>query len=133
MSAPYAIEAALITAIGGATTAGNRVHVGQRLESGTLPAIVVRVSSGTERVALDETAAGRLQRAEVQVSAIASTMTDAASLVETAVANLNTHFSTGGGCVIQSQARTIDDPTSGEGDEAEPYVANQTVQVYVRF
>ena len=133
MSAPLAIEAQLITAIGTGTAAGTRVHVGQRLESGALPALIVRVTGGVERAALCEDSTKRLQRADVTVSAVATDMDSAGDLVEAAVANLTTYYETRDGCVIQTGGRTIDDPTSGEGDEAEPYVANQTVMVYVRF
>lgn len=133
MASPKALEAEIISAIGTATAAGTRVHVGQRLESGALPALIVRITSGPEYVALGQSSGDRLIRADVQISAIADTMSAAGSLVEAAVAKLDTHYSNSDGCVVETQGRTIDDPTSGEGDEAEPYVANQTVTIYERY
>lgn len=132
MSAPKAIEENLITAIGTGTTAGTRVHVGQRLESGTLPALVVRVQ-GVQRAALVEDSTKRLQLADVSVTAVAETMDGAADLVETAVANLTTYYAAADGCVVQTAGRRIDDPIQGDGDEAEPYVATQDFQIYLRY
>lgn len=133
MASPKALEAEIISAIGTSTTAGTRVHVGQRLESGALPALIVRMNSGPEYAALGDLLGSRLIRADVQLSAIAETMQAAGDLVEDAVSKLNTHYVASGGCVVETQARTIDDPTSGEGDEAEPYVASQTVTIYERY
>ena len=126
------MEELIVLYCGTGTVAGNRVYVGQRLQSTALPAIVVRVSS-VRRAALCEANNKRLQLVEASVSAISNSVDEAADLVVTAVQNIANMFSASDGALIWDSGRRIEDPVVGEGDENEPYIATQDFTAYTRY
>ena len=123
------IEATVVAGLTAATqtAAGDRVHIGARLQSGALPALVVRMPTG-ESAAVGDT----LHVYTLELSAVAATMVSAQSLAAAAITKLRTYIvaQNASNCVIESTYAPIDDPVVGEGDEAEPAVCTANLTIY---
>ena len=89
------IESTIISWIGSATAAGSRVSVGARLQSTTLPALVIDLTEGSA-AALPSTTRN-LYQYSLSMSSVADTMLAAQSLSDAAVALVKTGALTNGG------------------------------------
>ena len=124
------IESTIITWIGVATTAGTRVSVGARLQSTTLPALVIDLTEGSA-AALPSTTRN-LYQYSLSMSSVADTMLAAQSLSDAAVANVKTGALTAGGCAYEPVYAVIQPPNVGEGDEVEPAIVTATMTILYR-
>lgn len=111
----------------GGTTAGSRVHVGSRLQSGTLPAVVVEQIS-SERATLGTGSSASLVRHAWRLSAIAQTMTEARALAESAASYATPNMTSLGYVTYRTTETVVEEPQSGEGDEEQPAAASLTLE-----
>jgi hypothetical protein len=128
------IESTLVyLVVNGFTAAGNRVSIGARLQSVTLPAVVISITKG-ERGALGNKT-NVTMRYEVTLSAIADTMTDAIALEEDAfeairvdgLATLPTVLA------IRTSFGALEEPAIGEGDEQNPAICTSQLEIYTEL
>ena len=124
------IESTIIGWIGAATTAGTRVSVGARLQSTTLPALVIDLTEGSA-AALPSTTRN-LYQYSLSMSSVADTMLAAQSLSDAAVALVKTGALTNGGCAYEPVYAVIQPPNVGEGDEVEPAIVTATMTIMYR-
>ena len=124
------IESTIIGWIGAATAAGSRVSVGARLQSTTLPALVIDLTEGSA-AALPSTTRN-LYEYSLSMSSVADTMLAAQSLSDAAVALVKTGALTGGGCAYEPVYAVIQPPNVGEGDEVEPAIVTATMTIMYR-
>ena len=124
------IESTIITWIGVGTTAGSRVSVGARLQSTTLPALVIDLTEGSA-AALPSTTRN-LYQYSLSMSSVADTMLAAQSLSDAAVALVKTGALTNGGCAYEPVYAVIQPPNVGEGDEVEPAIVTATMSIMYR-
>ena len=124
------IESTIITWIGAATTAGSRVSVGARLQSTTLPALVIDLTEGSA-AALPSTTRN-LYQYSLSMSSVADTMLAAQSLSDAAIALVKTGALTNGGCAYEPVYAVIQPPNVGEGDEVEPAIVTATMTIMYR-
>ena len=124
------IESTIIGWIGSATTAGSRVSVGARLQSTTLPALVIDLTEGSA-AALPSTTRN-LYQYSLSMSSVADTMLAAQSLSDAAVALVKTGALTNGGCAYEPVYAVIQPPNVGEGDEVEPAIVTATMTIMYR-
>jgi hypothetical protein len=124
------IESTIIGWIGAATTAGSRVSVGARLQSTTLPALVIDLTEGSA-AALPSTTRN-LYQYSLSMSSVADTMLDAQSLSDAAVALVKTGALIAGGCAYEPVYAVIQPPNVGEGDEVEPAIVTATMTILYR-
>jgi hypothetical protein len=124
------IESTIITWIGVATTAGTRVSVGARLQSTTLPALVIDLTEGSA-AALPSTTRN-LYEYSLSMSSVADTMLAAQSLSDAAVALVKTGALINGGCAYEPVYAVIQPPNVGEGDEVEPAIVTATMTIMYR-
>jgi hypothetical protein len=124
------IESTIIGWIGAATTAGTRVSVGARLQSTTLPALVIDLTEGSA-AALPSTTRN-LYQYSLSMSSVADTMLDAQSLSDAAVALVKTGALINGGCAYEPVYAVIQPPNVGEGDEVEPAIVTATMTIMYR-
>ena len=124
------IESTIITWIGVGTTAGSRVSVGARLQSTTLPALVIDLTEGSA-AALPSTTRN-LYEYSLSMSSVADTMLAAQSLSDAAVALVKTGALTNGGCAFEPVYAVIQPPNVGEGDEVEPAIVTATMTIMYR-
>ena len=124
------IESTIIGWIGAATTAGSRVSVGARLQSTTLPALVIDLTEGSA-AALPSTTRN-LYQYSLSMSSVADTMLAAQSLSDAAVALVKTGALTNGGCAYEPVYAVIQPPNVGEGDEVEPAIVTATMTIMYR-
>ena len=124
------IESTIIGWIGAATTAGSRVSVGARLQSTTLPALVIDLTEGSA-AALPSTTRN-LYQYSLSMSSVADTMLAAQSLSDAAIALVKTGALTNGGCAYEPVYAVIQPPNVGEGDEVEPAIVTATMTIMYR-
>lgn len=124
------IESTIISWIGSATAAGSRVSVGARLQSTTLPALVIDLTEGSA-AALPSTTRN-LYQYSLSMSSVADTMLAAQSLSDAAVALVKTGALTNGGCAYEPVYAVIQPPNVGEGDEVEPAIVTATMTIMYR-
>ena len=124
------IESTIITWIGVGTTAGSRVSVGARLQSTTLPALVIDLTEGSA-AALPSTTRN-LYEYSLSMSSVADTMLAAQSLSDAAVALVKTGALTNDGCAYEPVYAVIQPPNVGEGDEVEPAIVTATMTIMYR-
>ena len=124
------IESTIIGWIGVATAAGTRVSVGARLQSTTLPALVIDLTEGSA-AALPSTTRN-LYQYSLSMSSVADTMLAAQSLSDAAVALVKTGALTNGGCAYEPVYAVIQPPNVGEGDEVEPAIVTATMTIMYR-
>ena len=124
------IESTIIGWIGAATAAGSRVSVGARLQSTTLPALVIDLTEGSA-AALPSTTRN-LYQYSLSMSSVADTMLAAQSLSDAAVALVKTGALTNGGCAYEPVYAVIQPPNVGEGDEVEPAIVTATMTILYR-
>lgn len=109
------------------TDAEQRVHVGSRLQSGSLPALVIEQLSA-ERAALTSSSTTSLVRHQWRISAVASTMIDARQLASLAATVAASNMNVEGFTTYRISEPVLEEPQSGEGDEQEPAVASLTLE-----
>jgi len=70
----------------------------------------------------------------VELAAVSATMVAAQTLAAAAVTKLRNYVVglNAANCVIESTFAPVDDPVVGEGDEAEPSIAQQSIQIMHR-
>ena len=124
------IESTIIGWIGAATAAGSRVSVGARLQSTTLPALVIDLTEGSA-AALPSTTRN-LYQYSLSMSSVADTMLAAQSLSDAAVALVKTGALTNDGCAYEPVYAVIQPPNVGEGDEVEPAIVTATMSIMYR-
>ena len=124
------IESTIISWIGSATAAGSRVSVGARLQSTTLPALVIDLTEGSA-AALPSTTRN-LYQYSLSMSSVADTMLAAQSLSDAAVALVKTGALINGGCAYEPVYAVIQPPNVGEGDEVEPAIVTATMTIMYR-
>ena len=124
------IESTIIGWIGVGTAAGTRVSVGARLQSTTLPALVIDLTEGSA-AALPSTTRN-LYEYSLSMSSVADTMLAAQSLSDAAVALVKTGALTNGGCAFEPVYAVIQPPNVGEGDEVEPAIVTATMSIMYR-
>jgi hypothetical protein len=124
------IESTIIGWIGTTTTAGSRVSVGARLQSTTLPALVIDLTEGSA-AALPSTTRN-LYQYSLSMSSVADTMLAAQSLSDAAIALVKTGALTAGGCAYEPVYAVIQPPNVGEGDEVEPAIVTATMTIMYR-
>ena len=124
------IESTIIGWIGAATAASSRVSVGARLQSTTLPALVIDLTEGSA-AALPSTTRN-LYQYSLSMSSVADTMLAAQSLSDAAVALVKTGALTNGGCAYEPVYAVIQPPNVGEGDEVEPAIVTATMTIMYR-
>ena len=124
------IESTIIGWIGAATTAGSRVSVGARVQSTTLPALVIDLTEGSA-AALPSTTRN-LYQYSLSMSSVADTMLAAQSLSDAAVALVKTGALINGGCAYEPVYAVIQPPNVGEGDEVEPAIVTATMTIMYR-
>ena len=124
------IESTIIGWIGVGTAAGTRVSVGARLQSTTLPALVIDLTEGSA-AALPSTTRN-LYQYSLSMSSVADTMLAAQSLSDAAVALVKTGALTNGGCAFEPVYAVIQPPNVGEGDEVEPAIVTATMTIMYR-
>jgi len=124
------IESTIITWIGAATAAGSRVSVGARLQSTTLPALVIDLTEGSA-AALPSTTRN-LYQYSLSMSSVADTMLAAQSLSDAAIALVKTGALVAGGCAYEPVYAVIQPPNVGEGDEVEPAIVTATMTIMYR-
>ena len=119
------IESQVVEAIiNSATTAGSRVVVGARLQSQTLPAVVVTFSAGS-RVALGNKT---LASYEVSIASIADSMIAAQDLSDSIDSNLPFWLSSY--AVVNTGLGVLDDPVVSDGDEQNPAICTSNYTIY---
>ena len=119
------IESVVVEAIiNSATTAGSRVVVGARLQSQTLPAVVVTFSAGS-RVALGNKT---LASYEVSIASIADSMIAAQDLSDSIDSNLPFWLSSY--AVVNTGFGVLDDPVVADGDEQNPAICTSNYTIY---
>ena len=119
------IESQVVEAIiNSATTAGSRVVVGARLQSQTLPAVVVTFSAGA-RVALGNKT---LASYEVSIASIADSMIAAQDLSDSIDSNLPFWLSSY--AVVNTGFGVLDDPVVADGDEQNPAICTSNYTIY---
>jgi hypothetical protein len=125
------IESTLITWLTSApqTTAGARVYTGSRLQSSTLPALVVEVPDGATA-----TVGASIDRYTVVIRAVCETMADAQTLAAAAVVKLRTSAAAANAqhVVLEDQYPMLDEPVVGEGDETEPAICSSNLTLYLK-
>lgn len=123
------IEAQVVAGLTAApqTAAGSRVHIGARLQSDELPALVVRMPTG-ESACVGDT----MHVYTLELSAIAQTMVSATTLAAAAVTKLRTYITTANAinAVVETNYASLSDPVVGEGDEAEPAICTANLTIY---
>lgn len=123
------IEATIVAALTAATqtAAGSRVHVGARLQSGELPALVVEIPSG-QSAAVGDT----MHVYEVRLAAIAATMVAAQTLSAAAITKLRAYVIAlnAANVVLENEFAPIEEPIAGEGDEVQPAVVSANLTIY---
>ena len=124
------IESTIIGWIGVGTAAGTRVSVGARLQSTTLPALVIDLTEGSA-AALPSTTRN-LYEYSLSMSSVADTMLAAQSLSDAAVALVKTGALTNAGCAFEPVYAVIQPPNVGEGDEVEPAIVTATMTIMYR-
>ena len=124
------IESTIIGWIGVGTAAGTRVSVGARLQSTTLPALVIDLTEGSA-AALPSTTRN-LYQYSLSMSSVADTMLAAQSLSDAAVALVKTGALTNDGCAYEPVYAVIQPPNVGEGDEVEPAIVTATMSIMYR-
>ena len=124
------IESTIIGWIGSATAAGSRVSVGARLQSTTLPALVIDLTEGSA-AALPSTTRN-LYQYSLSMSSVANTMLAAQSLSDAAIAKVQTGALVAGGCAYEPVYAVIQPPNVGEGDEVEPAIVTATMTIMYR-
>ena len=124
------IESTIIGWIGVGTAAGTRVSVGARLQSTTLPALVIDLTEGSA-AALPSTTRN-LYQYSLSKSSVADTMLAAQSLSDAAVALVKTGALTNDGCAYEPVYAVIQPPNVGEGDEVEPAIVTATMSIMYR-
>jgi hypothetical protein len=124
------IESTIIGWIGAATAAGSRVSVGARLQSTTLPALVIDLTEGSA-AALPSTTRN-LYQYSLSMSSVADTMLAAQSLSDAAIALVKTGALVAGGCAYEPVYAVIQPPNVGEGDEVEPAIVTATMTIMYR-
>ncbi len=122
------IEGTVVNWLSGQTAAGTRVSVGSRLQSGTLPAIVVEMPAG-EAASLGATPLGRY---DLVLNCIADTMLAAQSLADAAEARILSVASGGSSCAVTTQYGVLEEPVVGEGDEAEPAICTVRMEIFYK-
>jgi hypothetical protein len=125
------IESTIIGWIGSATAAGSRVSVGARLQSTTLPALVIDLTEGSA-AALPSSGTRNLYQYSLSMSSVADTMLDAQSLSDAAIAKVKTGALVAGGCAYEPVYAVIQPPNVGEGDEVEPAIVTATLTIMYR-
>ncbi len=125
------IESTIIGWIGSATTAGSRVSVGARLQSTTLPALVIDLTEGSA-AALPAGNSRDLYQYSLSMSSVADTMLAAQSLSDAAIALVKTGALVAGGCAYEPVYAVIQPPNVGEGDEVEPAIVTATMTIMYR-
>jgi len=125
------IESTIIGWIGVATTAGSRVSVGARLQSTTLPALVIDLTEGSA-AALPSGGVRNLYQYSLSMSSVANTMLAAQSLSDAAIALVKTGALVAGGCAYEPVYAVIQPPNVGEGDEVEPAIVTATMTIMYR-
>jgi len=125
------IESTIIGWIGTATTAGSRVSVGARLQSTTLPALVIDLTEGSA-AALPSGGVRNLYQYSLSMSSVADTMLAAQSLSDAAIALVKTNALVAGGCAYEPVYAVIQPPNVGEGDEVEPAIVTATMTIMYR-
>ncbi len=124
------IESTIIGWIGAATAAGSRVSVGARLQSTTLPGLVIDLTEGSA-AALPSTTRN-LYQYSLSMSSVADTMLAAQSLSDAAIALVKTGALVAGGCAYEPVYAVIQPPNVGEGDEVEPAIVTATMTIMYR-
>ena len=124
------IESTIIGWIGSGTAAGSRVSVGARLQSTTLPALVIDLTEGSA-AALPSTTRN-LYQYSLSMSSVADTMLAAQSLSDAAIALVKTGALVAGGCAYEPVYAVIQPPNVGEGDEVEPAIVTATMTIMYR-
>lgn len=109
------------------TTAEDRVHVGARLQSGALPAVVIEQLSA-ERATIGPAGASGTVRHQWKLNAIASDMIVARDLAKNAADYAVFNMTTGGYTTFRVSEVVVEEPQSGEGDEQQPAVASLTLE-----
>lgn len=125
------IESTIIGWIGSATAAGSRVSVGARLQSTTLPALVIDLTEGSA-AALPSGGVRNLYQYSLSMSSVADTMLAAQSLSDAAIAKVQTGALVAGGCAYEPVYAVIQPPNVGEGDEVEPAIVTATMTILYR-
>lgn len=120
------IESYVKTWIGANTAAGTRVSAGSRLQASQLPAVVIEVMSG--QIASLTGSTQTYDEWSVSIRAVAATELDAVNLLEASIGAIQTNIPAGS-VIYEPAHRTIQSPVVGEGDEAEPSIAQQTVAI----
>jgi hypothetical protein len=128
------IESTLVyLVVNGLTAAGNRVSIGARLQSVTLPAVVISITKG-ERGALGNKT-NVTMRYEVTLSAIADLMTDAIALEDAAFEAIRVDglatFPTV--LAIRTSFGALEEPAIGEGDEQNPAICTSQLEIYTEL
>ena len=119
------IESQVVEAIiNSSTTAGSRVVVGARLQSQTLPAVVVTISAGS-RVALGNKT---LAMYEVSIASIADSMIAAQGLSDSIDSTLPFWLSSF--AVVNTGFGVLDDPIVADGDEQNPAICTSNYTIY---
>lgn len=109
------------------TTAQDRVHVGSRLQSGALPAVVIEQIS-SERATIGAAGAAGTVRHQWRLSAIASDMIFAMDLAKNAADYAVFNMTSGGYTTYRVSEAVVEEPQSGEGDEQQPSIASLTLE-----
>lgn len=111
------------------TDAGSRVYTGARLQSTTLPALVVEVTAGAPAAV-----GATVNQYTVAVRAIDQTMALAQTLAVAAVAKLRASAAAANTehVIIEDDYPMLDEPTVGEGDESEPAICTANLTIYLR-
>lgn len=117
-----------VAAIVGNTDADDRVHVGSRLQSGTLPAVVVEQLS-SERATIGASGTGRV-RHQWKLNAIADDMVEARNVANAAADYAIFNMTAGGHPTYRISEALVEEPQSGEGDEQEPATASLTLETF---
>ena len=122
------IESTIITWIGTATAAHDRVSVGSRLQSTDLPAIVVEIPSG-ESACIAGPSGTDCDMYQVTIRAIALTMSEAQSVAAAAVSRMKSQSDSSGSVAYENSFASLQEPVVGEGDEMEPAICTSSMTV----
>jgi hypothetical protein len=128
------IESTLVYfVVGGGTDAGNRVSIGARLQSVTLPAVVISITKG-ERAALGNKT-NVTMRYEVTLSAIADTMAKAIEVEDQAYEAIRNDGQLNLPVVvaIRTSFGALEEPAIGEGDEQNPAICTSQLEIYTEL
>lgn len=127
------IEATLVSFVANNTDANARVSIGARLQSVTLPAVVISITKG-ERGALGNKS-GVTMRYEVTLSAIADTMADAIKVEGQAFDAIRTNGLINVPVLIcvQTSFGALEEPAIGEGDEQNPAICTSQLEIYTEL